>query len=460
MGGRKDFRLCCSSRVLGTSFEATHWRSLDVCGTLGITCSLSVHLFALATIACHLIEASLFSTTVFLLVYTPTAVLALASLYMAWATDPGAVPLGARPLVTIKRAASAEHQQANASRQRALRRCHKCNDNFKPSRAHHDSVTGRCIVKFDHFCPWVGNAVGAMNHKFFVLFVGYTMCTCILSLFLIFVRALHCGWVSDTEGDSVSSREPNTSDIHELHDTITAAENTTLSSTESIGDENGRILELTYRQECHGFYDSYATLILLIISVVFMIFTCCMMFEQVEAIQTNSSKIARMKMRVGQAGTELARVTEEFNEMFGGVSNQVAWHWFLPLEVEFPRGMKKVVLGYEWDETFDPVPYEEPSSTVPPYSGMSAGGGSSHAVVDEEGGSAVELTSQVSSNSITSMSSTSLRVDTQPVTREISDGAGEEATFSGTPVLSTKLPQLIQRGNSRGQLKPAPGTLT
>jgi hypothetical protein len=477
---------------------------LDVCGTLGITCTLSVHLFALTTIACHLIEASLFSTTVFLLLYTPLAVLALASLYMAWATDPGAVPMGARPLVTIKRAASAENQQANASRQRALRRCHKCNDNFKPSRAHHDSVTGRCIgesscflqslgvmgtisfyrclldclailsesvthhcpslsystVKFDHFCPWVGNAVGAMNHKFFVLFVGYTMCTCILSLFLIFVRALHCGWAPNAEEDSVSTREPNTSDIHDLHDTITSAENTTFSDTDSIGDQDGRMLDFVYRQECHGFYNSYATLVLLIVSVVFMIFTCCMMCEQIEAIQTNSSKIARMKMRVGQAGTELARVTEEFNEMFGGVSNQVAWHWFLPLEVEFPRGMKKVVLGYEWDETFDPVPYEEPSNSVP-FSGMSAGGGSSHAGVDEEGGSVVELTSQVSSSSIASTSSASLRVDTKPaVTREVSDGAGEEAAFSGTPVLSSKLPQLIQRGNSRGQLKPAPGTLT
>ena len=74
--------------------------------------------------------------------------------------------MGARPFVTVKRASSATlggstHSKggANNNRVRALRRCHKCNDNFKPGRAHHDSVTGRCIVKFDHFCPWVGNAV-------------------------------------------------------------------------------------------------------------------------------------------------------------------------------------------------------------------------------------------------------------------------------------------------------------
>lgn len=64
--------------------------------------------------------------------------------------------------------------------------------------------------------------------------------------------------------------------------------------------------------------------------------------------------------RVGQAGTELSRVTEEFNEMFGGQSNEVAWHWFFPLSVDFPRGMQKVVMGFEWDETFDATPYEEP----------------------------------------------------------------------------------------------------
>lgn len=147
MGGRKDCNLwCCSSSkvILGTSFEATHWRSLDPCGLAGVSCSLGVHLFAFATIALYLIEASLLSTTLFVLLYVPVSLLAMTSLYMAFVTNPGAVPMGARPLVTVKRASSGELEPAQ-SRQRALRRCHKCNDNFKPNRAHHDSVTGRCI---------------------------------------------------------------------------------------------------------------------------------------------------------------------------------------------------------------------------------------------------------------------------------------------------------------------------
>jgi palmitoyltransferase len=147
MGGRKD---CFDARI-GTSFDAKRWLSLYPCGLVGISMTTSVHVFAYGVIACYMIEGSLFSTAVFLLVYTPVVILALSSLYMAWTTDPGAVPMGARPLVTVKRASSGEVAESNGRRDRAIRRCHKCNDNFKAPRAHHDSVTGRCIVKFDHY---------------------------------------------------------------------------------------------------------------------------------------------------------------------------------------------------------------------------------------------------------------------------------------------------------------------
>jgi hypothetical protein len=266
------------------------------------------------------------------------------------------------------------------------------------------------------------------------------MCTCMLSLVLILIRGIHCGWAPD-DSDGSGGGKNRLDDLQESN------------STSSV-DQDRRFLETDYLEECQGFYDSYATLILLIVSVVFMIFTCCMLFEQIEAIETNNSKIARMKMRVGQAGTELARVTEEFNEMFGGTSNNVSWHWFLPTEVVFPRGMSKVVLGYEWDETFDPVPYEEPSATHGASRGLSVGG--AEAGCDEEEG-AVELTS-------TSMSAPSITpTPLNPTSSAVLNERGEEASFSGTPVSETK-PKLKQRSNSRGppesQLKPAPGTLT
>lgn len=152
----------------------------------------------------------------------------------------------------------------------------------------------------------------------FCLFVFYTMSSCIWSVVLVVARVAKC-------------KSP-------------------------FADPAEDILE-----SCEFWHHNWKILAVTLVSLIFFSFTSCMLCEQVEAIKTNASKIARMKMKVGQAGTELSRVTEEFNEMFGGDSNQVAWHWFLPLSVTFPQGMKKVVLGYEWDETFDPSPYEEPN---------------------------------------------------------------------------------------------------
>lgn len=419
MGGRKD---CCGSRI-GTSFDAERWLSLDPSGLGGVSISTSVHLFAYFVIVSHLIEGSLFATAVFLLLYTPCVLLALSSLYMAWSTDPGSVPMGARPLVTVKRAQSGESSDSSSRRNRAIRRCHKCNDNFKPLRAHHDSVTGRCIVKFDHFCPWVGNAVGALNHKFFVLFVFYTMLSCLLALFLMLLRAIHCGSAETDDDDSTDSAQAAFSDIG-------------MSGNSSGTEDPNRFLTANSIQaECAGWHESMSILILLIVSFIFLIFTCCMLFEQIDAIETNASKIARMKMRVGQAGTELSRVTEEFNEMFGGESNEVTWHWFWPSQVEFPRGMKKVVLGYEWDETFDAIPYEEPSR-------------------DEEEGL----------NGKIEMTRTSERELEPPLSNSISSPIddGQEGSFSGAPVIGDQS-ILTKRANSRGpdgRKKASSGTLT
>ena len=76
---------------------------------------------------------------------------------MAATTDPGAVPMGARP-IPVNMVAESESvvterdpNRGGLRRRRGIRRCRKCNDNYKPPRAHHDSVTGRCVVKMDHY---------------------------------------------------------------------------------------------------------------------------------------------------------------------------------------------------------------------------------------------------------------------------------------------------------------------
>ena len=61
-----------------------------------------------------------------------------------------------------------------SDRRGAPRRCIKCKGP-KPPRAHHCSICGECVLRMDHHCPWVGNCVGLKNHKFFLLFLFYTI---------------------------------------------------------------------------------------------------------------------------------------------------------------------------------------------------------------------------------------------------------------------------------------------
>jgi hypothetical protein len=68
--------------------------------------------------------------------------------------------------------------------------CSECHA-FKPRKASHSATTGRCVVKLDHWCPWVGNAVGILNHKHFILFCFYHCCGCVVGVVLV------ASWVSD-----------------------------------------------------------------------------------------------------------------------------------------------------------------------------------------------------------------------------------------------------------------------
>lgn len=55
----------------------------------------------------------------------------------------------------------------------ALKYCAVC-DFRRPPRASHCRETDRCIDKWDHYCPWVGNAVGRRNYPYFVCFIVTT----------------------------------------------------------------------------------------------------------------------------------------------------------------------------------------------------------------------------------------------------------------------------------------------
>ena len=54
--------------------------------------------------------------------------------------------------------------------------CSKCNKH-RPPRAHHCTVCDRCVLRYDHHCPWVGNCVGLYNARYFVQYLVYLSVT-------------------------------------------------------------------------------------------------------------------------------------------------------------------------------------------------------------------------------------------------------------------------------------------
>jgi ribosomal protein L40E len=276
-----------------------------------------------------------FHTVLFSLV----AFLAVASHFYAMTTDPGAVPPDAEPLpeingLDITRQGSHDastldslvsggvgigggvggggggtasgnvmgsSSSNSSSNNRPKKICRRCKS-FKPDRAHHCSICNRCILKMDHHCPWVNNCVGIGNHKFFLLFVFYTFCTCVYAIGLVVARFVNCL-------GSIEKHEP-------------------------CLDEPTHLLGLIG---------------LMVESLLFGMFTCCMVIDQWDVVVSNVTHIDRLK---GEIFMEDVEGRSGIHEVFGsgvGKGKKVGFRldWLSPFaKVCFPEHVEADIMGF------------------------------------------------------------------------------------------------------------------
>lgn len=118
--------------------------------------------------------------------------------FKCWKSDPGVIRVSEeqrfRAIVDL-----AERSERNHFDPSGRTFCSTCLIR-RPIRSKHCSVCDRCVAKFDHHCPWVGNCIGVNNHKYFM---GYLTLLSILAAMTIY----GC-YVTLAEGCSESLKTP------------------------------------------------------------------------------------------------------------------------------------------------------------------------------------------------------------------------------------------------------------
>eukprot|EP00933_Yihiella_yeosuensis_P066590 TRINITY_DN70935_c0_g1_i1.p1 TRINITY_DN70935_c0_g1~~TRINITY_DN70935_c0_g1_i1.p1 ORF type:complete len:329 (-),score=28.42 TRINITY_DN70935_c0_g1_i1:55-1041(-) len=120
--------------------------------------------------------------TFLLVVYQIPLFLSWFSHVRAATTDPGTISVSSAP------ANFPDPVSCTICEERLRKAC------WKPPRAHHCRTCKVCIFRMDHHCPWINNCVGYGNQKLFMLFLGYTAISALLTLGFLIASVVYWLW--------------------------------------------------------------------------------------------------------------------------------------------------------------------------------------------------------------------------------------------------------------------------
>ncbi len=273
-------------------------------------------------------------------------------------TDPGSVPRDSVPLAddvqeqdfkAVTMESGGAHRPIGSNRVRTSSNAHipvmvkkyrkfckRCRA-FKPQRAHHCSICGRCIVKMDHHCPWVNNCVGIGNQKLFLLFLlGVNMC-CIYSVVLVIGKYMYCSGLSGTE-DAGGISSNLVANVYGLSPQHAEAQN---GQHQYFITGAGAAAAQQSGAGCSSADHNLVIVFLLIESILFGLFTLCMMGDQTTVLSTNQTQIDKLK-------GDFHEGVNGYNEVFGCDSSvKFSCGWLMPYPPVHPdQTTKERILGY------------------------------------------------------------------------------------------------------------------
>jgi len=109
------------------------------------------------------------------------------SLYKTFTTNPGTLDQSSPKtpeLTRIYEQTIESYADESKFTENKVPLCHTCHI-ARPLRSKHCRVQRKCVLLFDHFCPFVGNTVGMHNYKWFYIFL-LAMVLCYIGFFITF----------------------------------------------------------------------------------------------------------------------------------------------------------------------------------------------------------------------------------------------------------------------------------